>query len=245
MTGSVAAVIVLLVTVGFSGGGKKREAVVLATNTTPVSPAIIQSANPPIMLPAAAPSDSAPEPMGGSAATRKNLPEPVGDAAPAEKPGNKSAAKAEPVREPRPEPIALPPSLPKPAATTVAQAIDPPPLAVMGAGAMPELKATLVAPQPNWRMSTVTAPTLVKKVQPQFPPLARNSPFSSESVVLNATVRKDGNVGDISVVRGNKLFDNSAISAVKQWKYKPAIMDGEAVESTIEIVINFTNDNQD
>jgi len=50
-------------------------------------------------------------------------------------------------------------------------------------------------------------------------------------------------VGTIGVVRGKPLFRESAMAAVRQWKYKPARLNGEAVASTIEVVINFTSTN--
>ena len=67
--------------------------------------------------------------------------------------------------------------------------------------------------------------------------------IQSDRVVLNGTVEKDGSVNNIKVVRGKQVFVQPAISAVKQWKYKAAELNGEPTASTIEIVVNFVDHN--
>ena len=59
--------------------------------------------------------------------------------------------------------------------------------------------------------------------------------------MLNVTVGKDGHVGNVQVVRGQPMFAEAATNAVKQWQYRPAFLNGEAVEATVEVVITFTN----
>src|SRR5881628_2732026 len=80
----------------------------------------------------------------------------------------------------------------------------------------------------------VTNPELIpkSKVKPTYPEIARKAKVSGQ-VILQAVVRKDGSVGDIQVLRspGSKFgFDEAAIAAVKQWRYKPGLQNGKPVD---------------
>jgi protein TonB len=98
-------------------------------------------------------------------------------------------------------------------------------------------------PEAAFRSSSIQAPQLLKQVAPQFPAFARQMHIQSDRVVLNGTVEKDGSVSNIKVVRGKQVFVQNAMNAVKQWKYKPAELNGEPTPSTIEIVVNFVDRN--
>jgi TonB family protein len=98
-------------------------------------------------------------------------------------------------------------------------------------------------PEAAFRSSQIQAPLLLKQVTPQFPAFARQMHIQNDRVVLNGTVEKDGSVSNIKVVRGKQVFVQNAIGAVKQWKYKPAELNGEPTPSTIEIVVNFIDRN--
>jgi TonB family protein len=79
---------------------------------------------------------------------------------------------------------------------------------------------------------------LLKKVQPAYPPTALRMRIEGP-VKLLATVGKTGNVTDVKVVSGDQLLTQSALDAVKQWKYKPYLLNGDPVEIQTEISINF------
>ena len=96
-------------------------------------------------------------------------------------------------------------------------------------------------PKAAFKSSSVTPPELVKRVPPSYPPFARQLHLKNERVVLNATIGKDGNVAEVKLVRGKQVFAESAINAVRQWKYKPAYLNGDAVVASIEIDLEFTN----
>jgi protein TonB len=100
-----------------------------------------------------------------------------------------------------------------------------------------------VPPKPNVqrvRVSQgVTSGLLVKKVQPEYPPLARQARIQG-SVVLKAVISKTGHVEGLQVVSGHPMLTSSAISAVKQWQYKPYILNGQPVEVETNITVNFT-----
>lgn len=80
---------------------------------------------------------------------------------------------------------------------------------------------------------------LVHKVQPQYPPLARQARIQG-TVVLQALIGKDGNIQNLHVVSGHPMLTNAALEAVKEWKYKPYYLNGEPVEVETTINVNFT-----
>ena len=85
----------------------------------------------------------------------------------------------------------------------------------------------------------VTSGLLVRKVNPVYPPLARQARISG-TVVLRAVIGKDGAIQNLSLVGGHPMLAPAAIDAVKQWKYKPYLLNGEPVEVDTEIQVNFT-----
>jgi len=80
---------------------------------------------------------------------------------------------------------------------------------------------------------------LIHKVQPTYPPLARQAHIQG-TVVLQALIGKDGSIQNLHVVSGHPMLTNSALEAVKEWKYKPYYLNGEPVEVETTINVNFT-----
>lgn len=58
-------------------------------------------------------------------------------------------------------------------------------------------------------------------------------------VVLDATVTEDGSVRDLRVVQGQPVFVEAAVDAVKQWRYKPFVLDGKVVPRPMRISVDF------
>src|ERR1700726_2719313 len=85
----------------------------------------------------------------------------------------------------------------------------------------------------------VTSGLLVKKVQPVYPPLARQARIQG-TVLLRAQIGKDGSIQNLQLVSGHPMLVQSALDAVKQWKYKPYLLNGEPVEVDTEVQVNFT-----
>jgi TonB family protein len=79
---------------------------------------------------------------------------------------------------------------------------------------------------------------LVRRVPPVYPPQAKMLRLEG-SVVLTATVREDGSVHDVKVVKGAPEFAPSAVEAVKQWRYRPFQLDGKPVSTTLQINVDF------
>ncbi|MGA2369499.1 MAG: energy transducer TonB [Candidatus Korobacteraceae bacterium] len=80
---------------------------------------------------------------------------------------------------------------------------------------------------------------LVHKVQPSYPPLARQARIQGV-VVLQALIGKDGSIQNLHVVSGHPMLTNAALEAVKEWRYKPYYLNGEPVEVETTINVNFT-----
>jgi protein TonB len=59
-------------------------------------------------------------------------------------------------------------------------------------------------------------------------------------VVLNATINKHGDIENLQIVSGHPMLAPAAIEAVKQWKYKPYLLNGEPVEVITQVQVNFT-----
>jgi len=85
----------------------------------------------------------------------------------------------------------------------------------------------------------VTSGLLIRKVNPVYPPLARQARIAG-TVVLRAVISKDGSIENLQLISGHPMLAPAAIDAVKQWKYKPYLLNGEPVEVDTEVQVNFT-----
>jgi TonB family protein len=84
----------------------------------------------------------------------------------------------------------------------------------------------------------VSGGKLLHRVSPAYPIEARVL-RQGGTVVLAATVMEDGRVGSVRVIDGPQLFAQSAVEAVKQWRYKPFELDGKPVKNEIAITLQF------
>ena len=85
----------------------------------------------------------------------------------------------------------------------------------------------------------VTAASLINKVQPSYPPLARQTRISG-TVRLHAIISKAGTVQQLEVISGHPLLVQAALDAVRQWKYRPTTLNGEPVEvdTTVDVIFS-------
>ncbi|MGA7512333.1 MAG: TonB family protein [Candidatus Sulfotelmatobacter sp.] len=79
---------------------------------------------------------------------------------------------------------------------------------------------------------------LVKKTAPVYPPSALQMHVEG-AVELVATISKSGDISAVKVASGNPQLARAAVDAVKQWKYKPYLLNGEPVEIHTQITVNF------
>ncbi len=106
-------------------------------------------------------------------------------------------------------------------------------------GSAPVL-ATTPAPAPK-RIRVpagIAEANLVYDVAPKYPPEAGRARIEG-TVVLLAVIGKDGTVEDVRVKSGLSVLTQAAIEAVKQWRYRPYLLNGEPVEVDSQITINF------
>jgi len=87
--------------------------------------------------------------------------------------------------------------------------------------------------------SGVSNGLLIRKVNPVYPPLARQARISG-TVLLQAQISKDGSIENLQLISGHPMLAPAAIEAVKQWKYKPYLLNGEPVEVDTQVQVNFT-----
>lgn len=89
----------------------------------------------------------------------------------------------------------------------------------------------------------VTPPELLSKTQPAYPDSARAA-GRQDKVIVTAIIQADGAVGEVSILKHavDPAFDESAMAAVKQWRYRPAMKDGKPVEVVFQVVIDFRLD---
>lgn len=86
--------------------------------------------------------------------------------------------------------------------------------------------------------SKVATGLLVQKVDPQYPEAARNA-GARGPVVLKVTISKDGTVTNASAVSGDPKLVPAAMEAVKKWKFKPYMFNGEPVEVESSLAVTF------
>ncbi len=79
---------------------------------------------------------------------------------------------------------------------------------------------------------------LVKEVPPVYPRTAVEMRIEG-AVQLQATVAKTGSISEIKVLSGDKELARAAVDAVKQWKYKPYLLNGEPVDIQTQITVKF------
>jgi protein TonB len=94
----------------------------------------------------------------------------------------------------------------------------------------------LVAPRPVG--GDVKTAQLLKSVAPVYPPLARAQRISG-NVQIDAFIDASGNVASVKVISGPPVLHNSALEAVKQWKYSPALLDGQPTSMHLTVVVQF------
>jgi protein TonB len=80
---------------------------------------------------------------------------------------------------------------------------------------------------------------LVSKVQPIYPPTARQARIQG-TVVMKAVINQAGDVESVELVSGHPLLVPAALDAVKQWKYRPYLLNGKPVSVETQVVVNFT-----
>ena len=85
----------------------------------------------------------------------------------------------------------------------------------------------------------VTSGLLLRKLDPVYPTIAREARIQG-NVVLKAIIDKEGSIQDLQLVTGHPMLVPAAIQAVKQWRYRPYLLNGQPVEVETTITVIFT-----
>jgi TonB family protein len=88
--------------------------------------------------------------------------------------------------------------------------------------------------------SGIEPPRLVREVKAEYTDEARRRGITGD-VVLEIVVKRDGSVGDVTIIQGRGAgLDQRAVAAVRQWRFSPARRRGEAVDVIVEVAVEFT-----
>jgi len=94
------------------------------------------------------------------------------------------------------------------------------------------------APTHPLKISHWAEGNIVYRMQPIYPPLARQARVQGV-VELRAIISKAGMIENLVVVRGHPMLATAAIEAVRQWRYRPYLLNNEPIEVETEITVNF------
>jgi periplasmic protein TonB len=127
------------------------------------------------------------------------------------------------------------------------------PTARMATEAMPTVISQLLKPDgqsvhpavlklaalPPVRISHMDPGMLISSVEPKYPPLARATRVQGE-VLLSAMIGKDGRIENLQVIGGHPMLVRAALDAVRQWRYRPTMLNGQPVEVDTTIAVKFS-----
>jgi protein TonB len=85
----------------------------------------------------------------------------------------------------------------------------------------------------------VKAPTKIRDVRPIYPPEAMRQRVQGV-VIVETTIDADGSVSDARILRSIPMLDEAALDAVRQWRFVPTLLNGQAVPVIMTMTVNFT-----
>jgi len=108
---------------------------------------------------------------------------------------------------------------------------------IFGSGSGPQVKA---APPKKVNISAgVAVGMLIQKTMPVYPPIAKAARVQG-TVILQALISKQGTIENLKVVSGPAMLQEAALDAVRQWRYKPYLLNNEPVEVETTVNVIFT-----
>jgi protein TonB len=100
----------------------------------------------------------------------------------------------------------------------------------------PPRKESSVEPTRRLKVTSLEPAMLTRRVEPAYPVLARQTGREGR-VELHAIIATDGTIQSLEVLSGDPLFYNSALAAVREWRYRPTVLNGQAVEIDTRITV--------
>ena len=255
----IAAVIALAAAGAYFGWTKLHQATSVTSIPAPPAPAPIQSVTPPTTATAAptqttadatpttAPAANKPEPVPDITLSTTDTPAPKSKTSTT--PSPKSAAKTATTVPPQETLVVKSETPSAPAPAPVVELVEPPAPGALNVGQSSAdngingiVGAPTSAAQPAATIKLsqgVAQGLLMKRVPPVYPPAAHQARIQG-AVELQATIGKDGNIANLKQISGDKVLGHAAIEAVKQWKYRPYLLDGQPVDIQTQVTVNFT-----
>jgi protein TonB len=102
--------------------------------------------------------------------------------------------------------------------------------------------AVASAPRPHGPVrisSGVAAGLILQKVMPVYPPIAKAT-HTAGAVTLQAIISKTGTIENLRVIGGPAMLQQASVDAVKQWRYRPFLLNGEPVEVETTIAVIYS-----
>jgi protein TonB len=96
----------------------------------------------------------------------------------------------------------------------------------------------VLAPLPGTVVSNMVQPKLISSVAPMYPQTATIHGVEGD-VKIDAVINENGHVGAMKVIEGPMALRQSAMSAVSQWRYQPALLNGKAISSHLTVLVQF------
>ena len=121
---------------------------------------------------------------------------------------------------------------------------DPRPVRAVGLPLPPDIVGGLPdAPPPKAEPvrvgGNIKPPTKIRDQTPLYPDIAKQARVQG-IVILEAIIDPNGNVTNVRVLRSIPLLDQSAIDAVRRWKYEPTLLNGVPVPIVMTVTVNFS-----
>jgi TonB family protein len=158
-----------------------------------------------------------------------------------QKPAQQAASQPPPPQQTPPQAKPVPQAVERAAVTPGASSRqDAPPAPI--AGPAPQIAVPISTSTPTLaaasKVSQSTGATLISQVSAKYPEMAKT--MRAEGIVaMEAVVGTDGSVKSVKVISGHSLLREAATSAVRQYRYKPATLNGSPVESTVQVNMRF------
>jgi periplasmic protein TonB len=109
---------------------------------------------------------------------------------------------------------------------------------IIGSTNRPPVVQTPVLPKRASISLGVSEGMLLTKIKPEYPTIAKVAHVEGV-VVLEAVISKDGLIENLRAVSGNPILIAPAMDAVKQWRYRPYLLNGIPVDVETKITVNF------
>ena len=115
-----------------------------------------------------------------------------------------------------------------------------PPSSIDGVGFVAAVPPPPPEPAPPIRLhSGMKAPVKTRDVVPVYPVIAKSAQVQGV-VILEAVLNAQGGVDSVRVLRSLPLLDQAAVDAVQQWRFTPALLNGQPVPVVMTVTVNFT-----